>query len=77
MPWGSKKAARAASPPPLVDRPREPVTHKLVEEDPREVVVATVLLGAQARLEGLLVDLEEEVEVDLFLFVNTKCTPLP
>ena len=28
-----------------------------------------MLLEAQARLEGLLVDLEEEVEVDLFLFV--------
>ena len=53
---------------PLVAPPLSTVpasqSHKLVEEDPREVVVATVLLGAQARLEGLLVDLEEEVEVD-------------
>ena len=40
-------------------------SHKLVEEDPRKVVIAAVLLEAQARLEGLLVDLEEEVEVDL------------
>ena len=51
-------------------RPLGPVVVQIgqllfVVEDPRKVVIAAVLLEAQAHLGGPLVDLKEEVEVDL------------